>query len=475
MPGKNKKDPGISSEKVPPHSTELEKCLLASMMIDNSVIPNVLDFIPTGAEDAFYHEPHKKIFRAILELYMNKKTVDVPTVSELLRSKGELEEVGGVAYIASLLDVAPSVSSVESYAAILKEKFLLRKLIESCYEVLSESYSDPQDVQSFFDRVEQKIFSLTQQSHVPTYYTSRQVVEETIEGIERKLRGERTLYGIPTGFTDLDNYIAGFQPSEFIIIAGRASMGKTSFCLNLVTNIALRAGIPVGLFSLEMSRHEIMLRMLCSEARVNSMNVKRGIISQRDLTNLMRAANVLSQAPIYINDSSVITINEIKAISRRLRRDRNVGIIFIDFIQSITPVRRYDRKDRELGEISGALKALAKELNIPVVALSQLSRRPEEREEDHRPRLSDLRESGTLEQDADLVLFIYREEYYNPCECPEMEPCVCGRRGIAELIIGKQRSGPGGKVRLFFDKKYTRFENLTLEDSIEEIDTDVPF
>jgi replicative DNA helicase len=471
----NKKKEALPADKVPPHSNELEKSLLASMLIDNSVIPNILDFIPKDAEEIFYNEAHRKIFRAILELYEKKVTADTLTVSDLLKSKNELEEAGGISYITGLLDVAPSVSSAESYASMLKEKFLLRKLIETSYDFISEAYSDPQDVQSFFDKVEQGIFSLTQQTYIPNYYTSKQVIEETIEGIEKKFRGETAPYGIPTGFIDLDNYIAGFHPAEFIIIAGRASMGKTSFCLNLVSNIALRQGIPVGVFSLEMSRHEIMLRMLCAEAKVNSINVKKGIISQRDLTALLRAANALSQAPIYINDSSVININEIKAISRRLRKDKNVGIIFIDFIQSITPVRRYDRKDRELGEISGALKALAKELNIPIVALSQLSRRPEERDEDHRPRLSDLRESGTLEQDADLVLFIFREEYYNPCECPEEEPCVCGRRGIAEIIIGKQRSGPGGRIKLLFDRKFTRFENLTLEEDVEEMDTDVPF
>lgn len=471
----NKKKEPLPADKVPPHSNELEKSLLACMMIENSVIPGILDFIPKDAEEIFYNEAHRKIFRAILELHEKKAPVDTLTVSELLKSKNELEDVGGISYITGLLDVAPSVSSAESYASMLKEKFLLRKLIETSYDFISEAYSDPQDVQSFFDKVEQGIFSLTQQTYIPHYYTSKQVIEETIEGIERKFRGEAVPYGIPTGFIDLDNYIAGFHPAEFIIIAGRASMGKTSFCLNLVSNIALKQGIPVGLFSLEMSRHEIMLRMLCSEAKVNSINVKKGIISQRDLTALLRAANALSQAPIYINDSSVININEIKAISRRLRKDKNVGIIFIDFIQSITPVRRYDRKDRELGEISGALKALAKELHIPIVALSQLSRRPEEREDDHRPRLSDLRESGTLEQDADLVIFIYREEYYNPCECPEEEPCVCGRRGIAEIIIGKQRSGPGGRIKLLFDRKFTRFENLTLEEDMEEMDTDVPF
>jgi replicative DNA helicase len=471
----NKKKEVLPTDKVPPHSDELEKSLLASMLIDNSVISDILDYIPKDAEEIFYNEAHRKIFRAILELHEKKITADTLTVSDLLKSRNELEEVGGVSYIAGLLDVAPSVSSVESYASMLREKFLLRKFIETSYDLIGEAYSDPQDVQSFFDKVEQSIFSLTHQTYIPNYYTSKQVVEETIEGIERKLRGDAVPFGIPTGFIDLDNYIAGFHPAEFIIIAGRASMGKTSFCLNLILNIALKQGIPVGLFSLEMSRHEIMLRMLCSEAKVNSINVKKGIINQRDLTALLRAANALSQAPIYINDSSVITINEIKAISRRLRKDKNVGIIFIDFIQAITPVRRYDRKDRELGEISGALKALAKELNIPVVALSQLSRRPEEREEDHRPRLSDLRESGTLEQDADLVLFIYREEYYNPCECPEEEPCVCGRRGIAEIIIGKQRSGPRGMIKLLFEKKYTRFENLALSEDVEELDTDIPF
>ncbi len=472
--GNKKKNP-LPADKIPPHSNELEKSLLACMMIDNSVIPGILDFIPKDSEEIFYDEAHRKIFKAILELYEKKAPVDTLTVSELLKSRNELEEVGGIPYITGLLDVAPSVSSAESYASMLKEKFLLRKLIETSYEVISEAYSDPQDVQSFFDKVEHEVFSLTQQTYIPHYYSSKQVIEETIEGIEKKFRGEAVPYGIPTGFIDLDNYIAGFHPAEFIIIAGRASMGKTSFCLNLIQNISLKQRIPAGLFSLEMSRHEIMLRMLCSEAKVNSINVKKGIISQRDLTALLRAANALSQAPIYINDSSIININEIKAISRRLKKDKNVGIIFIDFIQSITPVRRYDRKDRELGDISGALKALAKELNIPIVALSQLSRRPEEREDDHRPRLSDLRESGTLEQDADLVLFIYREEYYNPCECPQEEPCVCGRRGIAEIIIGKQRSGPGGRIKLIFDRRFTKFENLALEESVEEMDTDVPF
>lgn len=466
----------LEFDKVPPHSTEIERVLLAAMLIENKVIPIVLDYIPDGKEDMFYHEVHRKIFESIRELYRKGVTVDLITLTDHLKRKGIIEEVGGVPYISGLLDEAPSISSFEDYLNILKKHYILRKLITVCYDTIAECYSVPLDIEGFLDKVERNIFSLTQEGYIPTYYTVKQVIEETIEGIERRIRENIPFYGIPTGYIDLDNLIAGFQPSEFIIIAGRASMGKTTFCLNIAMNIALKARIPVGIFSLEMSRQEIMLRMLCSHARVNSVKLKKGQISNDELSRLMRAATELSQAPIYINDSPTLTINEIKAISRRLKSERNIGVIFIDFLQTIRTERRYERREREIAEISSALKALAKELNIPVVALSQLSRKPEERHEDHRPMLADLRESGTLEQDADLVLFIYRDEVYNPCECPAEEACICGRRGIAEIIVGKQRNGPTGVIKLIFRKEYTRFENMTsmpIEDFSDG--EDIPF
>lgn len=466
----------LEIDKVPPHSTEVERTLLSAMLIENSVIPMVIDYIPDGKEDMFYHEVHRRIFEGIKELYRKGVTVDIITLTEHLRNKGIIEEVGGVPYVSGLLDEAPSISSIEDYLSILKRNYVLRRLIGVCYEIIAQSYSSQVDVEEFLDVVEKKIFSLTQEGYIPTYYTVKQVIEETIEGIERRVREGVPFYGIPTGFIDLDNMIAGLQPSEFIIIAGRASMGKTTFCLNVAVNIALKAQVPVGIFSLEMSRQEIMLRMLCSQARVNSMKVKKGQIGNQELAKLMRAATELSQAPIYINDSSILTINEIKAISRRLRSERDVGVIFVDFLQTVRTERRYERREREIAEVSSALKALAKELNIPVVGLSQLSRKPEERHEDHRPMLADLRESGTLEQDADIVLFIYRDEFYNPCECPREEACVCGRRDIAEIIVGKQRNGPTGVIKLVFKKEYTRFENMTsvsIEDFTE--DEDIPF
>ena len=434
-------------QKVLPQNIEAEQSVLGGILIDNEALPKVLEIIEPND---FYRDNHKKIFLAFLELFENNIPLDIITVTELLQKKGELTNVGGATYLASLVDSVPTTANITHYAKIIKEKSILRSLIAKATDIVNLGFEASEDVAEILDKAEEAIFSITQQRIQTSYYSIKEIIKQTFEAIEELSSKKDSVTGIPTGFIDFDRLTAGLQPSDLIIIAGRPVMGKTSFTLNIAQHAATRAGVPVGFFSLEMSKEQLALRMLCAEARINSQKIRSGFLSERDWLRLTDAAATLSEAPIFIDDTPALSVLEIRAKARRLKSEHNIGLIIVDYLQLMKGKGRVDTREREISEISRSLKALAKELNIPVVAVSQLNRRVEERE-NKRPRLADLRESGAIEQDADLIVFIYRDEVYNE-DTPD--------KGIAEIIIGKQRSGPTGVVKLAFLDKYTRFENL---------------
>ena len=438
-------------QKVLPQNIEAEQSVLGGILIDNEALHKVLEIIEPND---FYRDNHKKIFLAFLELFENNTPLDIITVTELLQKKGELTNVGGATYLASLVDSVPTTANITHYAKIIKEKSILRSLIAKATDIVNMGFEASEDVAEILDKAEEAIFSITQQRIQTSYYSIKEIIKQTFKTIEELSSKRDSVTGIPTGFVDFDRLTAGLQPSDLIIIAGRPVMGKTSFTLNIAQHAATRAGVPVGFFSLEMSKEQLALRMLCAEARINSQKIRSGFLSERDWLRLTDAAATLSEAPIFIDDTPALSVLEVRAKARRLRSEHNIGLIIVDYLQLMKGKGRVDTREREISEISRSLKALAKELNIPVVAVSQLNRRVEERE-NKRPRLADLRESGAIEQDADLIVFIYRDEVYNE-DTPD--------KGIAEIIIGKQRSGPTGVVKLAFLDKYTRFENLLTRD-----------
>lgn len=437
-------------EKIPPHSLEAEISTLGAMMMEREAILRVIEILN---EDAFYWDAHKRIWAAILNLCEKNEPVDLVTLTEQLRKDGNLSEVGGASYLAQILNSVPTAANVEQYARIVAEKGTLRKLISSATEIVSLGYQGEGDVSIILDRAEKLIFDVVQRKISRDFVPISSMLHDSFEEIERLYAHKGYVTGVPSGFIDLDVKTSGFQPSDLIIVAGRPSMGKSSLCLNITQYVGARNHMPVAIFSLEMSREQLVQRMLCSEARVSAHKLRTGFLSEADWPRLTTAAGILSEAPIFIDDTPAIQIIELRAKARRIKARENVALIVIDYLQLMHGRGRVENRQQEISEISRSLKALAKELGIPIIALSQLSRAVEVRGGTKRPQLSDLRESGAIEQDADLVAFVYREEYYNPTEETE---------GIAEIIIGKQRNGPTGVVKLRFFKEYTRFENLAV-------------
>lgn len=440
---------GTPFSKVPPQNLEAEMSVLGAMLIDRQVIGRVLEIID---EKAFYKEAHSKIFSCIVDLFDRNEPVDILTLTDDLRKKGELEAVGGPSYLMSLIDSVPTSANAEHYAMMVKEKAILRDLISSSTQIINECYNESEDVDKLLDKAQSMIFDIYINRRQRGYSSIREVLKTTFEGIERAYHNKGAISGIPTGFRDVDVLTSGFHPSEFVVIAGRTSMGKTSFALNIVRHLAVDLGYPTAILSLEMSKEQIVQRLLCAEARVDMSKLKAGFIGESDWPKLTLAAGRLADSKIFIDDTPGMNILEIRAKARRLKAEHDVKMIVVDYLQLVQPRSRGETRQQEVSEISGAFKSLARELEIPVVAISQLSRAPDLRS-DKRPQLSDLRESGAIEQDADLVLFVHRPEYYEPT--PENE-------GIAEIIIGKQRNGPTGTVKLAFIKEYMRFENLTM-------------
>lgn len=433
--------------KVPPQQIEAEQSLLGGILIDNGGLPSALEIL---RGDEFYRDTHRIIFRAVLELFERNEPADLVTVVDLLNQKDQLDAVGGASYLASLLEAVPSASNVPVYARIVNEKALLRRLIQASNEVISWCYGGGKSIEEILDLAEAAIFSVTQNRIRSSYYPLKEIIKKSIESIERFQEYREMVTGVSSHFKDLDKLTAGFQPSDLIIIAARPSMGKTAFALNIARNAAVDSGVPVGIFSLEMSKEQLVMRMLCSEARVDSHKIRSGFLSQQECAKLLKAAGSFSEVPMYIDDTPAISALELRAKARRMMADRGLGLIIVDYLQLMRGREGTERREQEISEISRSLKALAKELNIPVIALSQLNRKVEERH-NKRPVLSDLRESGAIEQDADVIAFIYRDEVYNPGTTD---------KGIAEISIGKQRNGPTGEVKLAFINAYTRFENL---------------
>lgn len=442
-----KNDPALY--KVPPQSLEAEDSILSAILINNDTLLEVIEIL--SPED-FYKSAHQKIFTAITELFSKNEPADLVTLTNILREKNQLEEIGGAAYLAQLVDTIPLAVNAQHYAKIVHDKACARGLIEKANEIVKRCFEDGGNVDELIDFAESSIFEISDNKIKPSFYKISELIERNIDALEEREGNKALVTGVATGFTDLDYLTSGFQKSDLIIIAGRPSMGKTSFALNIARNAAVDSDIPTAIFSLEMSKEQLSMRMLCTEARVDSFRLRSGFLSSDDWTGLTEAAGVLTEAPIYIDDSPDISVMTIRAKARRLKKDKGLGLIIIDYLQLMRGHITAERRDLEISEISRSLKALAKELDIPVVALSQLNRKLEERS-DKRPQLSDLRESGALEQDADVVAFIYRDEIYNK---EENNPL----KNRAEILLKKQRNGPTGDITLTFLGAYTRFENF---------------
>jgi len=441
------KDPSL--HKLPPQNIEAEESILSAVLIDGSTL---LDIVEILSPEDFYRTAHQKIFTAVTELFAKSEPVDLVTVANKLKEKGQLEDVGGAAYLAQLVDTVPLAVNAEHYARIIREKSSLRQLIEQANIIVNRCFEDRGDVDEVINFAEKSIFEISENKIKKSFFPVSDLINKNIDTLEERQGSRSMLTGVPSGFTRLDQLTSGFQSSDLIIVAARPAMGKTSFALNVARNAAVDANVPVAIFSLEMSKEQLSMRLLTSEARIDSARLRGGFFNEEDWERLTHAAGILEQAPIYIDDSGDVTPMAIRAKARRLKAEKGLGMIDIDYLQLMRGSASKERRDLEISEISRSLKILAKELNVPVIALSQLNRMLEQRG-DKRPMLSDLRESGALEQDADLVAFIYRDEVYNQ---DENNP----NRGKAEIILGKQRNGPVGTAYLTFLKQYTRFEDL---------------
>ncbi|MFZ7124622.1 MAG: replicative DNA helicase [Desulfobacterales bacterium] len=435
---------------VPPQNIEAEESLLSSILIDNTTLVEILDVL--SPED-FYRTSHQKMFSAVTELFSRGEPVDLVTLTDRLKTKGDLETVGGIGYLSRLLETAPLAVNAPHYARIVHEKAVLRRLIEKSNRIIRECFEPGKEVDDVIDFAESAIFEVAENKTRQAFAPLGKLIDNNIDILEERQGNKALVTGVETGFADLDSLTSGLQPSDLVILAARPSMGKTAFALNLARNAAVSNHTAVAVFSLEMSKEQLSMRMLCAEAEVDSFRLRGGFLSTEDWERLTHAAGVLSEAPIFIDDSADISALDIRAKSRRLKMEQNLGLIIIDYLQLMKGRAGVERRDLEISEISRSLKALAKELNVPVLALSQLNRKLEERN-DKRPKLSDLRESGALEQDADVVIFIYRDEVYNK---DENNP----HRGTAEIIVAKHRNGPIGDVTLTFRSASTRFENHT--------------
>jgi len=430
-----------------PQNISAEQAALGSMLLQEDAILHSVDILKP--ED-FYKKSHQIIFKCILELFEKSRGVDLVTLTEELNRINLLEEIGGVTYLTNLINSVPTAANIEYYIKIIEEKAILRNLINNATKIISMGYEEKEDAKILLDKAEHLIFEVSERNLGQSFVPIKEILQDSFEKIESLYHKGEFITGVPTGFDEFDEITTGFQPSELIVIAGRPGMGKTAFCMSVAQYIAVSKNIPVALFSLEMSKSQLVQRMLCSEARVDAHNLRKGRLAESDWPTLSMAAGRLSSAPIFIDDTAGITCLEIKAKARRLKAQHNLGLIIIDYLQLITSSGRVENRQQEISEISRSLKGLARELNVPVIAVSQLSRAVEQRIE-RRPRLSDLRESGAIEQDADLVVFLYREEYYKP---------KTDRKGIAEVIISKQRNGPTGQLDLAFIQEYAKFENL---------------
>ncbi len=442
----------VVSERTLPHNLEAEKSVLGAILIHNEAFNHAAELIDAGD---FFRDAHQRIFNKMVVLSERGDAIDFVTLKEELARAGELEQVGGPAYIAALADGVPRSANVEYYARIVKEKSTLRNLINASKKILAEAYEAEQEPDLLLDEAERAIFAIAEDRIRAGFVPLRDLVQGSFSMIEKLQQHKGVVTGVPTGFVDLDEMTSGLQPSDLVLVAARPSMGKTSFILNIAQHIGTTTDMTVGVFSLEMSKEQLFMRMLTSEARIDAHRFRTGFLSEKDYGRLSHALGTLAEARVFIDDTASIGVLEMRAKARRLKAEHGLHLLVIDYIQLMQGRGRFESRQQELASISRSLKGLAKELHVPIVALSQLSRAPETRS-DHRPQLSDLRESGALEQDADVVMFIFREEQYrNDDGQPNQEA-----EGVAEIIVGKQRNGPTGTVKLAFIKEHTRFENL---------------
>jgi replicative DNA helicase len=452
----------VALQKLPPQNIEAEQMVLGAILIENGAIENVSDILP--AED-FYKDAHRRIFAAMQEMADAREAIDLITLTDALRRGGTIEKIGGASYLSTLVSLVPTAANVKYHARIIHDKSVLRQLIHASTDIISRSYDDSPEalrIGEILDKAQQEILRISDQKMVEPFAAVRDIIKQSYKTIEQLYDRKEMVTGLPTGFTDLDKMTSGLQAGDLIIVAGRPSMGKTAFCLNIAAHSAMDHGKSVAVFSLEMAKEQLGLRMLCSEARIDMHKLRTGYLAESDWGRIGMAAGRLSEAPIYIDDTGAIGIFEMRSKARRLKADKGLDLIIVDYLQLMRGSSDANSREQEISGISRSLKALAKELRVPIIALSQLNRAVETRPgKDKKPLLADLRESGAIEQDADVIMFIYREEVYNKCECPPPPDgeCSCGRRGSAEVIVGKQRNGPIGTVRLTFLNKYTRFEN----------------
>jgi len=445
----------VTADRHPPYAAEAEISVLGAMLIDGDAVARALEIVD---DTMFYREANRRIVRTMARLFQRGQVIDPVTISEELTKTDELESVGGMAYVAELLDAVPTAANVEYHARIVRERALLRRLIEASSSIIQDAYaSGERTVEEVLDEAEQRIFQVAQSHDRGGFVWIKKILYPTFERIEQLQAARGGLTGVPTGFHALDEKTGGFQKGDLIIVASRPSMGKTALVTGVGLHAAITSRVPVAMFSLEMSKEQLVQRMLCSEALVDLGRLLRGRLSDDDYVQLAQAAGHLNTAPIWIDDSGSLNVLEMRAKARRLKADQpDLGLIVIDYIQLMNAASQAENRQQEVSAISRGLKALAKELAVPIIALSQLSRAPEQRA-DHRPQLSDLRESGSIEQDADLVMFLYRPEYY----VSDREAEQNDLRGKAELIIGKQRNGPTGQIDLYFRRECARFESLS--------------
>jgi replicative DNA helicase len=435
--------------KIPPNDVEAEQAVIGSMLTDKDAVISAIEVLK---EEDFYREDNKTIYEAILNLYNRSEPIDIITLKAELTSMGMFDKIGGLEYIVGLPEKVPTTANVEKYISIVKEKSELRRLIKAANEIIEQGYDPTENIDDIMNSAEKKIFNIMQDKDQKSYSPIKDVLIDAFTELEQLYNQKQHITGVPTGFIDLDYKTAGLHNSDLILIAARPAMGKSAFALNIATNAALKAKVPAVLFSLEMSKEQMVNRILCSEAMVDSNKVRTGKIDDDDWIKLADTMGDLSEAPIYIDDTPGISINEIRAKCRKLKLEKNIGLVVIDYLQLVqgSSKRAQGSREQEISEISRSLKILAKEINVPVIALSQLSRAPEQRP-DHRPMLSDLRESGAIEQDADIVMFLYRDDYYNE----DSED-----KGLAEVIVAKHRAGSTGTVKLVWLGNYTKFANM---------------
>lgn len=438
---------GNEEIRIPPQNIDAEKAVLGAMMLSEEAIGVSIEHIDSFY---FYETSHQKIFDAVKDLYANRKNVDLITLSDYLKNKSLLDSVGGVTYLTQLAGFVPTAANVQYYVDIVKEKGIQRQLIKNSTEIISKSYGSNVNVDDLVDEAERLIFEIATARQKQQAVSIKDIIRTTIENIDQLYQRKEAITGVPTGFRDFDRMTSGLQKSDLIIVAGRPSMGKSAFAVSMAEYACVEKNIPVAMFSLEMSKEQLVQRMLCSQARVDAHKVRTGFLSPAEWPMLTKAAGKLSNTPMYIDDTPAISVLELRAKARRLKASYDIGLIIVDYLQLMQASVQTESRQQEISEISRSLKALARELSVPLIAISQLSRAVESRQ-DHRPQLSDLRESGAIEQDADVVVLLMREEYYNPTE---------ENRGIAEAIIAKQRNGPVGSVKLKFFKEFVSFADL---------------